>query len=104
MTERPRLIGLSFMLCLSFVSRPVLQWGLKLSKTTLVLQFRDEDPSQAVLDDCLSFWLLLRRLRGSMTQMPVFFKKKKMSDHTLGILVHFEVLWVLGHMIVQVNP
>lgn len=27
-----------------------------------------------------------------------------MSDHTLGILVHFEVLWVLGHMIVQVNP
>lgn len=82
------------MLCLSLVSRLVLHWGLKLSKTT-VLQFREEDPSEAVPNDCLSFWLLLRRLLGSMSQMPIFFKEK-LSDHTLGILAHFEALWYFG--------
>lgn len=77
------------------MSRPELHWDLKLSKTTLVLQFREEDPSEAVPDDCLSFWLLLRRLLGSMSQMPLFFKES-LSDRTLGILAHCEALWDFG--------
>lgn len=45
------------------------------------------------LDDCLLFWLPLQQLLGSMSQMPNFFKEQ-LSGHTLGILFHFEVLWV----------